>query len=186
MELVFGDLMYYVMEVETSVRVPPHLFQADLKKAIADAITEEYAGKIEEDGVIVGVISIDEIGEGKILPEDGAIYYLTKFKLLKWIPMMHEVVEGVVKEITDFGVFVNIGPMDGLVHISQVMDDYVSVSKSGSLQGRQTKKTLKVGDQVRARIIAISLKSQTAKIGLTMRQPGLGKIEWIKKKGGKK
>ena len=42
-----------------------------------------------------------------------------------------------------------------------------------------------------ARIIAISLKSkETAKIGLTMRQPGMGKMEWIEKefeeKEGKK
>jgi len=30
-----------------------------------------------------------------------------------------------------------------------------------------------------ARIVAISHKGDEPKIGLTMRQPGLGKIEWI-------
>ena len=44
-----------------------------------------------------------------------------------------------------------------------------------------------MGDLVRARIVAVSLKSlQTAKIGLTMRQPGLGKLEWLKEESEKK
>jgi len=30
-----------------------------------------------------------------------------------------------------------------------------------------------------ARIVAISYKAGEPKIGLTMRQPGLGKIEWV-------
>ena len=30
-----------------------------------------------------------------------------------------------------------------------------------------------------ARIVAISYKSGEPKIGLTMRQPGLGKVEWV-------
>lgn len=30
-----------------------------------------------------------------------------------------------------------------------------------------------------ARIVAISFKTTPPKIGLTMRQPGLGKVEWI-------
>ena len=32
-----------------------------------------------------------------------------------------------------------------------------------------------------ARVVAISHKGEEPKIGLTMRQPGLGKLEWIKK-----
>ena len=30
-----------------------------------------------------------------------------------------------------------------------------------------------------ARIVAISYKGEAPKIGLTMRQPGLGKLEWV-------
>ena len=77
------------------------------------------------------------------------------------------------------------GPMDGLVHVSQVTDDYINYdSKRGALLGKESKKTLEEGDKVRARIVALSLKgksSKETKIGLTMRQPGLGKDEWIEK-----
>jgi len=67
-----------------------------------------------------------------------------------------------------------------MVHIGQSMDDYVSLSKDKVLTGRDTKRTLKVGDVCKARIIAVSFKeSSNPKIGLTMRQAGLGKLEWI-------
>jgi len=62
------------------------------------------------------------------------------------------------------------------------MDDYVSFDKKNSVfLGKQTKKTLKIGDKVLARIISISWKEQN-KIGLTMRQQGLGALHWFKKK----
>lgn len=35
-------------------------------------------------------------------------------------PVSGQVVEGTVVEVTDFGVFVNLGPVDGLVHRSEI------------------------------------------------------------------
>ena len=60
------------------------------------------------------------------------------------------------------------------------MDDFVSFIKDKILAGKETKKTLKVGDQCRARIIAVSFKDPfNPKLGLTMRQQGLGRLDWI-------
>ena len=73
-----------------------------------------------------------------------------------------------------------------MIHISQTMDDFVSFSKEKALTGKESKRALKVGDVCRARIIAISFKDPiNPKIGLTMRQQGLGKVEWIKEDEGK-
>jgi DNA-directed RNA polymerase subunit E' len=84
---------------------------------------------------------------------------------------------------------VRIGPLDGLIHISQIMDDFVSFdSKNSVFLGKETRHTLKEGDLVRARIISASFGKEN-KIGLTMRQTGLGSIAWLdeeKKKGMKK
>jgi DNA-directed RNA polymerase subunit E' len=73
-----------------------------------------------------------------------------------------------------------------MIHISQTMDDYVSFSKTNTLLGKSSKKTLKQGDLCLARIVAISHKGKDPKVGLTMRQPGLGKLEWIKEEKIKK
>ncbi len=72
------------------------------------------------------------------------------------------------------------GVMRGMIHISQTMDDFVSFSKTNVLSGKNSKRSLKAGDLCIARIVAISHKGDEPKIGLTMRQPGLGKIDWIK------
>jgi len=85
-----------------------------------------------------------------------------------------------IEEITNFGAFINMGAIRGMIHISQTMDDYVSFSNTGTLTGKDGKRTLAVGDNCMARIVAISYKGEEPKIGLTMRQPGLGKLEWIK------
>jgi DNA-directed RNA polymerase subunit E' len=93
---------------------------------------------------------------------------------------VQEIVYGIIDEITNFGAFINLGVMKGMIHISQTMDDYVSFSKTNTLVGKSGKRSLKKGDTCMARVVAISHKGDEPKIGLTMRQPGLGKIEWVK------
>ena len=73
-------------------------------------------------------------------------------------PEMQEIVSGKIKDIAEFGAFINIDLIDGMIHISQTMDDFVSFSKDKSLGGKESKRSLKVGDVCRARIIAISFK----------------------------
>jgi DNA-directed RNA polymerase subunit E' len=151
----------------------------------ADAVREALAEQLERVvdprlGVILAVVSVDEVGEGRIVAGDPAVHYECTFKLLTFKPELHELTWGEVIDNTDFGSFVRIGPLDALVHISQLMDDLVSYdSKRGVFLGKETKRTLKEHDLVRARIISVSLATGEKKIGLTMRQPGLGALPWI-------
>ena len=173
--------MYYEIEVKSHVRVPPSKFSDDIKKSVLDSLKAGFEGKVgKELGAVVAVTDIVEIGDGVIIPGDGAAYYNTKFKILAFKPEMQEVILGKVSDITDFGAFLDMGALDGMVHIGQTMDDFVSFSKSNFLTGKETKKVLKTGDKCRARIIAISFKeANNPKIGLTMRQNRLGNFNWI-------
>ena len=173
--------MYYISEIEGVVRVSPKLFDTDLKKAILTQLKENYEGKINDTlGIIVYVEKILSIEEGVLIPGDGGAYYKTKFIAIHYIPEINELIEGEIRDIAKFGAFIDFGPMEGMVHLSQTMDDFVSLSKQGTLQGKASKRSLKQGDKVRARIIAVSLKDpENPKIGLTMRQPALGKIDWL-------
>ena len=79
-------------------------------------------------------------------------------KLLERI-QVGDVVEGVVKNVTDFGAFIDIGGADGLLHISEMSWGRVE----------NPKKVFKVGDQVKAFIkdiagtkIALSMKFEDA------------------------
>ena len=174
--------MFYKTELKDHIRVPPNLFNLPLEEAVIKRIKAKYSGFISKDiGIVIDVAGMKEIGEGIIIPGDGAAYYDVAFELLTFKPEMQEVVAGKIKEIAEFGAFINIGPIDGMIHISQTMDDFVSFSKDKTLSGKETKRVLKVNDICRARIIAVSFKDTlNPKLGLTMRQQGLGRLDWLK------
>jgi len=179
--------MFYLAEVEDHVRVEPKLFGLDTSEAVDQQLKETYADFYSRElGRVISVIEVLDIQEGVIIPGDGATYYKSRFKLLIWKPQLQELVHGVISEITNFGAFIDMGAMRGMIHISQTMDDYVSFSKANSLAGKSSSRTLKVGDLCLARVVALSHKGDQPKIGLTMRQPGLGKLEWIQEDKVKK
>ena len=174
--------MFYKIELKDHIRVPPSLFNLPLEEGIIKRIKTKYTGFISRElGIVIDVGGLKEIGEGIIIPGDGASYYDILFELLTFKPEMQEIVLGKIKDIAEFGAFINIGPIDGMIHISQAMDDFVSFSKDKTLTGKEAKRVLKVNDICRARIIAVSFKDiLNPKLGLTMRQPGLGRLDWIK------
>ena len=174
--------MFYNIELKDHIRVPPNLFSLPLEEAVIKRIKTKYNGFISKElGIVTDVLGIKEIGEGVIIAGDGASYYEISFELITFKPEMQEIVLGKIKDIAEFGAFINIGPIDGMIHISQTMDDFVSFSKDKTLTGKETKRVLKVNDICRARMIAVSFKDVlNPKLGLTMRQPGLGRLDWIK------
>lgn len=180
--------MFYKTTVKDYIRVPPNLFGNDTETSVLKVIKERYEGFISQDvGVVIDVAHVKSVGEGIVIPGDGASYYESTFELLTFKPEMHEVINGSIKDIADFGAFINLGPIEGMIHVSQTMDDFVTYSKEKVLNGRDSKRALKVGDLCRARVVAVSFKDVTnPKLGLTMRQQGLGKMDWIDDEKAKK
>jgi len=173
--------MYKLVKLEDIVRIPPDRFKDDQKEVVTDILREQYEGKWDKElGMVLCVQDVLEIGEGRVIHGDGASYNNVTFNVLTFLPKLHEVIEGHVVEIVEFGVFVRIGPVDALAHVSQITNDYISYDKKQhTLTGKETKHVIKEGDYVRARIVTLSTKEEVVKVGLTMRQPYLGKIEWI-------
>lgn len=179
--------MFYIADVDDYVRVEPKLFGLPTLEAVSKQLKETYSDYYDRElGKVIAVVEVLSVGDGVIIPGDGAAYYNSSFKLLIWRPELQETVYGIISEIANFGAFIDMGIMRGMIHISQTMEDFVSFSKTNSLMGKKSKKSLKKGDLCMARIVAISNKGGEQKIGLTMRQPGLGKLEWIKDEKRKK
>ncbi|MDD5110911.1 MAG: DNA-directed RNA polymerase [Candidatus Altiarchaeota archaeon] len=177
--------MYKIATVEDMVRVPPKRFGEDLDEVIKSELNDTIAGRIDKTvGIIIAVTEVKEHKEGKIILGDGGIYYEVVFDVLVFQPAVHEVVDAIVKELTEFGAFVNFGPMDGLIHISQIAESFMNYDgKNKMFVDKESSRTMKEGDVVRARIVTVSIKDRvsTSKVGLTMRQPYLGKLEWLEK-----
>ena len=173
--------MFYTIKVKDHIRVPPSMFHLMKREAVLENIKTTYENYISKElGFVVNVVDVGDIKEGVIVPGDGAGYYETEFELLTFKPELNELVFGKIRDITDFGAFLEIGCIEGMAHISQSMEDFVSFSKEKVLQGKKTGRSLKVDDKCKARIIAVSYKDMNnPKIGLSMRQEGLGKMEWL-------
>lgn len=175
--------MFKILTVKDEVRVPPTKFDLELNKAVKESLQEQVEGKMNPDiGVFLAVTEVMTIGEGSIIPEDGAIYYPVEYKMLAYRPEINEMVMGEVVDITEFGAFTRVGPLDALIHVSQIMDDKISYDPKGAVfSGKKSGYKLKEGDLVRARVVGVSLGKGRSKISLTMRQPLLGAVEWIEK-----
>lgn len=177
--------MYTLVKLNDTVRVPPEQFGEDLNDAINNIVQKTFEGTIrKKHGLIVAVDSINTLGDGIVIHGDGGMYQKVEFEALTFNPALQEMTDALICEIVEFGAFCHIGPLDALIHMSQIMNDYVNVdAENERIVGKENKNVLKVGDHVRARIVAISLNELSAresKIGLTMRQPALGAHEWLK------
>ena len=176
--------MYFKVRVEDTVRILPNKFAENLEEVVTEIVQQTFEGTMRKDhGVIVVTDNIEPVGNGIVIHGDGAMYQKVAFDALTFKPDLQEVLDAVVCEIVEFGAFCHIGPLDALVHMSQIMNDYVEVDSDNEvITGKEKKQVLKSGDTVRARVVAVSLNeisSRESKIGLTMRQPSLGAHDWI-------
>ena len=176
--------MYKKMKLKGVAKIEPDHLGDPLEAAVEKSLREKYEAVVDKSlGTIVAVLGADSIGEGHILAGDGSIYYEVNFEAIVFKPEMQEIIEGEVVEIVKFGAFLSIGPFDGLLHVSQITNEYISYDeKNARLVSKESSKSLGEGDRVRARIIAVSLNEKEpreSKIGLTMRQTGLGRQEWL-------
>ncbi|WP_234998348.1 30S ribosomal protein S1 [Salirhabdus sp. Marseille-P4669] len=81
-----------------------------------------------------------------------------------------DVLEGVVQRITDFGAFVDIGGIDGLVHISQLSHEHVNKASD----------VLKEGETVKVKVLSVD--RDTERISLSIKDVLPGPWEGVSEK----
>ncbi len=182
--------MYSEYTLYEWVGVKPELaYSGEIKQAVLQSLREELEGQVDDVmGIIISVIDAEVQGDGVLLPNDPQIYFPVRYRVLSFEPILQEIDKGIVSDAREFGAFVSLGPTDGLVHRTQLMDEDVDfVQEARGFKGRETGRTLNVGDIVTVRITQVSKGPKrlgVMRIGLTMRQAYLGKDEWRQKKEG--
>ena len=175
--------MFNKITLNDTIRIDPTRFGQPLEDAAFEELRAKYEGLVDEElGYVISVVNLTVNPVGRIIPGDGGTHHPVTFAILTFFPELQEVVEGEVVEVADFGTFLRIGPVDSLLHVSQLMDDFISYDeKQGVLLGRESGRTIQRGDLFRVRIVAVSFPRgrSSGKIGVTARQPFLGKLEWI-------
>ena len=176
--------MYKRVRLKDTVEVPPQQLADVTPQRVKHLLQDKLEGRMDEDvGSVVSITEVHDIGEGTVLPNRPGVYYEAEFDAITFDPAMQEVVDGTVVEVVEFGAFVGIGPVDGLLHVSQISDEYLAYDgENQQLASTESNQTLGVDDPVRVRIVTKSIDERNprdSKIGLTAKQPGLGKHEWL-------
>jgi DNA-directed RNA polymerase subunit E' len=178
-------MMFWKNVVRDTIGIEPKDFGKEQGEMVLANLRKIYEGSFDEDlGLILVVDNAKVEGEGKIVLGDPRAYYDVYFDAYSFKPELQEVVYGEIGEATEFGAFVKLGAIEALIHVSQLMDDFIQADPANkAFKGKESGERFTIGDTIRARVISISMKEglDKAKIGLTMRQPNLGKIK-IKKK----
>lgn len=125
---------------------------------------KELVGK----DINVQIIDADQKGSKLIFSEkeavkDGLANRLTSLKV-------GDIVEGVVTGIVDFGAFVNVDGIEGLIHISEVSWERIS----------EVKDCLKTGQKIKAKIISIDKDRLSLSIKQTTPDPWINEVKEFK------
>ena len=177
--------MYMITQGETVVPIPPSMLGENIEEVIEELTWKQCEGRSSPDkSITILVKNVRPKGLGRIVHGDGSVYQTVEFDKVVFKFKENEIIQGQVVRITKFGAFIKFGPIDGLLHISQVMDDRVDIDEENQrLVGKDSGRTLSVGDIVRARIISMDINEknpQDSKIGLVTRGGvGLGRLDWI-------
>ena len=149
--------MYKIVSREDTIRIPAEYMRkgASLNDHIDRLSMTAFEGRFDEQNRFILLTTNHEpLGRGRIIHGDGAIYQKVRFDAVLFCMEDYEVVEGAVSEVNEFGAFVRIGPMEALLHKSQIMEDHVDINAGmGVLEGRQSGRKLGVGSSVRARVV---------------------------------
>lgn len=174
--------MYYESEIAVTIRVPPNRFGERIDFVVLDIAREKYESSVHPDiGMIVGVLGIRSLLPGKIVPGDGSTYHEVILNCISFRPLKGEIIEGEIAETIKFGIFIRIGCTDTLCHVSQISNDKFNLAKGKNvLVGRETNRSLRLGEQVRSKIIQSSIDHVSMKIAVSMRGDWLGTRKWMK------
>jgi uncharacterized protein len=139
--------------------------QASLEELIKDAATRKKINKRQYISEAVGEYTIDDILKELEKPGRDPREQIEEFRFDEHIKSIEDVkvgmtVPGIVTNITAFGAFVDIGvKQDGLVHVSQLSNRYVSDPKEVVKLNQKVTVTVTEVDVARKRI-ALTMKTE--------------------------
>lgn len=174
--------MYYLMNIEDKIAVPAGMLSMDIEEATKKILRDNYERRILKPlGLVLSVDDVEIAGDGVVVPGDANVYYTATFNAVVFNASVNEVFEAEVREIVEFGAFSTIGPLDGLLHLSQIAGEKFYYDKKTKSLSARSRRAIKKGDTLLVKVSTISMKFSVndTKVGLTMRGEGLGKQEWI-------
>ncbi|PGM94419.1 30S ribosomal protein S1 [Bacillus cereus] len=156
-DVTVKDIVNGGLVVDLGVRgfIPASLVEVHYVEDFAD-----YKGKT----LAVKIVELDREKNRVILSHKAVVELELDSKKKEAISSLKEgdIVEGTVQRLTDFGAFVNVGGVDGLVHISQISYERVE----------QPSEVLEKGQKVKVKVLSVDADTQRISLSIKAAQPG--------------
>ncbi|PGK42483.1 30S ribosomal protein S1 [Bacillus anthracis] len=156
-DVTVKDIVNGGLVVDLGVRgfIPASLVEVHYVEDFTD-----YKGKTLD----VKIVELDREKNRVILSHKAVVELELDSKKKEAISSLKEgdVVEGTVQRLTDFGAFVNVGGVDGLVHISQISHERVE----------QPSEVLEQGQKVKVKVLSVDADTQRISLSIKAAQPG--------------
>ncbi|HDR5274414.1 TPA: 30S ribosomal protein S1 [Bacillus thuringiensis] len=157
LDVTVKDIVNGGLVVDLGVRgfIPASLVEVHYVEDFTD-----YKGKT----LAVKIVELDREKNRVILSHKAVVELELDSKKKEAISSLKEgdVVEGTVQRLTDFGAFVNVGGVDGLVHISQISHERVE----------QPSEVLEQGQKVKVKVLSVDADTQRISLSIKAAQPG--------------
>ncbi|MFD0768552.1 30S ribosomal protein S1 [Bacillus sp. CGMCC 1.60114] len=156
-DVTIKDIVNGGLVVDLGVRgfIPASLVEMHYVEDFTD-----YKGKT----LAVKIVELDREKNRVILSHKAVVEQELETKKKAAVSSLKEgdIVEGTVQRLTDFGAFVNVGGVDGLVHISQISHDRVE----------QPSDVLAEGQTVKVKVLSVDADTQRISLSIKAAQPG--------------
>ncbi|MFB5559340.1 30S ribosomal protein S1 [Bacillus cereus] len=156
-DVTVKDIVNGGLVVDLGVRgfIPASLVEVHYVEDFTD-----YKGKT----LAVKIVELDREKNRVILSHKAVVELELDSKKKEAISSLKEgdVVEGTVQRLTGFGAFVNVGGVDGLVHISQISHERVE----------QPSEVLEQGQKVKVKVLSVDADTQRISLSIKAAQPG--------------
>ncbi|XP_055822981.1 uncharacterized protein LOC129891596 [Solanum dulcamara] len=116
--------MFYLSEIEHTLRLPPHLLNLPLNEAIKGELEGLFVDKVIANlGLCISIYDILSVDDGFIYPSEGASTYTVKFRLVVFRPFVGEVITARLKESKAEGLRLSLGFFDDIYVPAHLMPD---------------------------------------------------------------
>jgi DNA-directed RNA polymerase II subunit RPB7 len=112
--------MFFVKHEERTMTLHPSFFGPNIPTYLFSELLKAVEGTANGDYFIITCMGEPTVSEGRILPGNGRAEFRMNYRAICWKPFKGEVVDGIVSNVTETGIFVEVGPLSAFVSKSMI------------------------------------------------------------------
>ncbi|WOO77522.1 DNA-directed RNA polymerase II subunit rpb7 [Vanrija pseudolonga] len=170
--------MFFLRQLTHTILLHPSYFGAQLEEYLRQKLYEDVEGTCSgKYGYIISVVTINDIGEGKIMPSTGQAKFKCSYTAIVMKPFKGEVVDGKVLNVNKMGFFAMVGPLQVFVSSHLVHADMKFDPNASPQCYRSNDEVIQKDTRVRMEIVGCRIEANDIFAIGTIKKDYLGQIQ---------